>query len=466
MNVLQLIRHRLVAFFILIHVISHVSTGCSDSVEATSFTTRVTDSLLLPYTAHVYNSALSKGYYFLFTYRMKKNAPATVGFQQVLDGNGHTVYFRKAAKATDFKLHPCGLMSFFGDGKCFIMDSTFRIIDSVGCLNGGMTDVHDFLILPNGNYLLIGTEVYVEDLSRLAIFMNKNLPGSKRAFVSYGIVQEINRKKQIVSDWHAKPYFRIEDVEKNYLTDTLYIDVTHFNSIDVDRAGNYIISARYSNEIIKVKKSDGTLLWRLGGNKNQFRFIGDTVPFLGQHDARLLNNGHLLLFDNGYGNDAVQHNVRVLEYELNETKKTATLVWSYTPAQKTVSLANGNARRSDDGKTLVNFGKVKNGTPNITFVMLDTNKEKLFELSYDDTIGSYRTYYYPELPFQLKRPTIRIIEDNGSWLLEAEKGHMSYNWSTGETIPIIRVMHPGTYSVFVPYGDGGFVSSEVVRISR
>ena len=45
-------------------------------------------------------------------------------------------------------------------------------------------------------------------------------------------------------------------------------------------------------------------MWRLGGKKNQFTFIGEheeNAPYytVGQHDVHRLANGNLLYFDNG-----------------------------------------------------------------------------------------------------------------------------------------------------------------------
>lgn len=459
-----------VLFPCIIAVLSATQLMCCGAPEEPPanlrpFTTEINDSLLLPYAVTINDSAKTRGYYFLFTYKMNKNNPLKKGWQQVIDGNGYTVFFRRMEKGSDFKVHPDGRMSYFGGTKFIIMDSQFRIVDSVGTVNGVEIDNHDFLILPNGNYVLIGTESFKMDLGRYNIFMRKNLPGSKKAKVKYGVVQELDKNKKLVHEWHARPYFRMEDASQVYLNDSVNMDITHFNSIDVDEQGNYIISARYSNEIIKVNKSDGTVAWRLGGKNNTFQFINNNAPFLGQHDARLLPNGHLLLFDNGYGEEAEQHNAAALEYELDETAKTARLVWAYGYPEKIISEATGNARRSANGTTLINFGKIKNGTPNVTMLLVNENKQELFKLVFRDTIGSYRGYYYPSLPFHLDRPGVNVTAENGGWKLTATGGYPSYQWSDGTKGQTLQVKKPGTYYVFVPYGEG-FISSEPVTISQ
>lgn len=220
---------------------------------------------LLKYTTTIHNAKQSKGYYFLFTYRMRKTDTPTNGQQMILDGTGHTVYYRLTPKASDFKALRNGMLSFFNNDKFYLMDKTLRIVDSVGCVNGIETDPHDFAILPNGDYLLIGTEGKETDLSDQQIFMQRNLPGSAHAKVKAGVVQQLSPEKKLVYQWNAREYFKLQDASKIYLNDTVNIDITHFNSVAINRKGDFIISARYTNEVIKVSKKTNQLLWRLGG---------------------------------------------------------------------------------------------------------------------------------------------------------------------------------------------------------
>lgn len=425
----------------------------------------IAQNQLLHYTTTIYDSVQSKGYYFLFTFKMaKRDAPGN-GEQLILDGTGHTVFYRLVPKASDFKLHPNGLMSYFGDNKFMIMDSAFRIVDSVGCVNGIETDNHDFVILPNGNYLLIGTKSREADLSMYPIFMKKKLPGSKKAKLKYGIVQELDKNKNLIYQWDSEPFFRIEDADKTYLNDTTTLDVTHFNSVDEDISGNILLSARYSNDIIKVNKSDGTVIWRLGGRYNNFKFVNDSMPFSGQHDARWLSNGHLTLFDNGYGIETVKHNARALEYALDETNMTATLVWSYQNENKIISEATGNMQRLANGNTLVNYGKIANGNPNITFEEVNSKKQKIISVFFADTIGTYRAFHYPVLPFHLKQPQLIFNVGKKQCTLKTANKETAYQWSTGETTREIIITQPGVYYVYVPYGDKGYLSSKTFVVT-
>lgn len=419
---------------------------------------------LLPYKMNIYDHTASKGYYFLFTYRMRKEAATKINQQMIIDGSGHTVYYRLCENASDFKIHSNGVMSYCDKEQFILLDHLFNKIDSVKCINGIETDSHDFQILPNGNYLLIGMESFDEDLSKYPVFMQKNLPGSKKGKVKYGVVQELDKNKKLIWEWRSKNHFKIEDASRIYLNDTTKLDVTHFNSVEMDKAGNIIVSARYFNEVFKINKKDGSLIWRMGGPYNNVKFMNDTIPFLGQHDARMQPNGNLTLFDNGYGD--VKHNVRALEYEINDLDRTAKLVWSYSHNKQIISEATGNMQRLTNGNTLINYGKVAGGSPNITFEEVNTKGETIMQLSFADTIGTYRAFHYPTLPFKLKQPELEVYSKNGVSYLKAKNKYTSYKWSTGETTREIKMDKKGLYYLYVPIGNGGFISSEVKYFDR
>ncbi len=418
---------------------------------------------LLKYKAEVYNAKAAKGYYFLFTYRIRKMDTIPPGQQMIIDGTGHTIFYRITDKASDFKVHKNGLMSYFSSGKFFLMDNQFRVVDSVTCVNGIETDPHDFQILPNGHYLLIGLDSLRADLRKHSVFMRKNLPGSRNALLKTGVIQELDRQKNLVYQWNARPYFKLEDCDRFFLNDTAIVDITHFNSVDKNRKEEILLSARYTHELIKLN-AQREVEWRMGGPYNQFRFLNDTLKFLGQHDARFATGNCVTLFDNGYAQDPFKHNARAIKYKLNERKKTATNIWQYGHEPTIISEATGNAHWQGNGNVLLNYGRVSSASPNVTLEEVSSHKQKVFVLSFQDSVGSYRAFHYRNLPFKLPRPTIVKTTSAGSITLTVMSNAANYRWSTGETSKSIMVKGPGTYYVYVPIGDGGYISSKVIKI--
>jgi len=134
----------------------------------------------------------------------------------------------------------------------------------------------------------------------------------------------------------------------------LIADLDHPNSIDFDLDGGVIVSYRNLNTVVKVDRRTHAFVWVLGGTHNQFTFIGDPLGgFDSQHTARILPNGHLLIFDNGWTHSPQMS--RAVEYALDTVRKTATMVWQYSASPPIFNDFTGSAQRLANGNTVVAF---------------------------------------------------------------------------------------------------------------
>ncbi len=415
-----------------------------------------------PFQAKIFDTT-NAGYYFTCPIKVGPNPTGIRATHTILDHNGHLVYYRRFpanVNSGDFRLQPNGLISFSVQGRFFFMDSTFTVVDSAFCQNGIFQDGHDVQLLPNGHYLLMGFENVPMDLSAYPFF-NGN-PGSPNASVKSGVIQELDADKNVVFEWHCADHYDFADVDPNTLNNPVNVDWTHLNAVEQDADGNLLISVRHFHEITKINRLDGSIMWRLGGKKNQFNFLNDADMFLAQHDCRRIANGNLTLFDNG-GNSLPFHPAAGKEYRLDESAMTAELVWSYVENGNSYSRAMGSTQRLANGNTLINYGIFPDA--NIVFNVVDTAGNKVFELGFDDTLTAYRSYHYASLPWQLKRPKISCYESNGNFFLDAGSGHGSYLWSSGETSQTIQVTAADTFFVYVPRGPG-FISSELFVVGN
>jgi Arylsulfotransferase (ASST) len=131
-------------------------------------------------------------------------------------------------------------------------------------------------------------------------------------------------------------------------------DLDHPNSIDFDLDGGVIVSYRNLSAIVKVNRRTHEFVWQFGGTHNQFTLVGDPLGgFAGQHTARILPNGHLLIFDNGWNHSPQQS--RAVEYDLDTVAKTATMVWQYSANPPIFNDFTGSAQRLENGNTVVAF---------------------------------------------------------------------------------------------------------------
>ena len=257
----------------------------------------------------------------------------------------------------DFKMQPNGRLTFWMNGanKFIEMDSSYARVDSFTTGNGYAPDVHDLQLLPNGHALMLSYDP--EPVS-----MDTVVAGGQWATVVGLIVQELDENKSVVFQWRSWDHFKITDCSVSSLVNLLgtYIDYVHGNSVEQCPDGNLVISCRHMNEITKIDRQTGDVIWRMGLHavNNQFSFPNDSRGWSAQHDARILPNGHLTLFDNG--NDLTPLYSRALEFALDEQSLVATKVWEYQHVPEVSGLFMGNVQRHGDGSTTIGWGGTSN----------------------------------------------------------------------------------------------------------
>jgi hypothetical protein len=300
------------------------------------------------------------------------------------DNSGKPVFHRKTrATCTDFKSQDNGVLTYFDYAaqKFFALDSALRIVDSFWVQKGFSTDEHDLKILPNGNVLLIGNGIRFVDMRQYV------QGGDPNASVIVNVVQEIDRDKNLVFEWKSADHYRITDAGPGVnLLDPSFVHA-HVNSVCVDLDGNLVISARNLDEITKIDRKTGNIIWRMGGKNNQFRFVDDSTGFSAQHSVSILPNGNVLLYDNGlYHQPKIS---RAVEYRVDTLKKTAERVWSYGNSPDISSEIWGNAQRLTNGNTFISWGKSQVAATEVT-----PGGEKVFEMTFPEGVYSYRIFRY------------------------------------------------------------------------
>lgn len=131
-------------------------------------------------------------------------------------------------------------------------------------------------------------------------------------------------------------------------------DFDHPNSLAFDRDGGLVISYRALGSVVKLTPNGSNIAWIFGGSGNQFTLTGDPLGgFGGQHTVRVLPNGHLLMFDNGWTH--VPQHSRAVEYALDPATRTATMVWQYLPEPSVFVPFTGSVQRLSNGNTVVTF---------------------------------------------------------------------------------------------------------------
>jgi hypothetical protein len=240
---------------------------------------------------------------------------------------------------------------------------------------GSIADVHELLLLPNGNYMFGAQVTYNDDASEFGGSPNSEVIGIE--------IQEFTPNGKEVWSWSSRGKIGLEETGRWWdlpiLDDEPY-DVVHWNSVEKD--GRFIlVSMRHTDAVYKVDTRTGKIVWKLGGTPtpDSLEVLGDPLgdyPLGGQHDARVEPDGTVTIFDN---RTALTEPTRAVRYEINENKNTARLVESVTDPDVTASFCCGDARLLDSGDWMIGWG----GNPEAGSAAYDELGNLIFRLTLD-----------------------------------------------------------------------------------
>ncbi len=332
------------------------------SLTETSFS----QELVLPDDFPLYtidqNNDPDPGYLFMFARPQTPNKYP--GYLQILDNQGIPVFYRHIPYQSGlFKIQASGLLSFLRMdsvyNQVYLMDHSFQTVDSVW-MEDFELDSHDFIAMENGHFLMIGRDIRTIDMSGVVE------GGQPDATVKGGVIQELDEDKNVVFEWNSFDHYQLTD-SYNDLTKSS-IDFDHPNSLEVDADGNILLISRSLDEITKIDRQNGDIIWRLGGKNNQFEFADSSHMFSRPHKFRRLANGHYTVFDNGTERDPAY--TRAIEYAIDQENKTIEMVWEFDADKTVFSRSGGSVQRLPSGNTLVCYGgQVSN--PSVTEIHPD-----------------------------------------------------------------------------------------------
>lgn len=289
--------------------------------------------------------------------------PATTNFDAIVDSHGVPIYVHPTV-GTDLDLkrqdgeggggqltvqRPTTTSGRSGDALV-VLDDQYNEVARYETKGLDNTDGHDAILLQDGSRILLASET-----------------NSTTGLVD-AVIQKIDSDDNVEFQWDSSA-FASQSVVTN-------ADYAHVNSIWLTPGGDILASFRHLSSVLLIAGhahdgfAAGDVEWQLGGRNSSFTFPND--PDGGpcaQHDATLLPNGHVLLFDDGSGGVAPNYCVdpanpngppiartrsRVTEYALDTTNHTATLVWKYDPHDR-YAFFMGSARRLTNGNTLIGW---------------------------------------------------------------------------------------------------------------
>lgn len=271
---------------------------------------------------------------------------------------------------------------------------------------------HDWDRMKNGNTLIAHWVPLPNDI---ASKVKGGRPGSERDGVIWDdCLRVITPEGKVEWDW--TPHEHMDFARDIICPLCSRITWIYVNSLFVLPDGNILTSLRYINTIAIIDKDTGELKWRWGPGE-----LGH------QHDATMLDNGNILVFDNGLhrlSSGVDFSHSRVLEVN----PETDEIVWEYrdkTPMSFYASIMAG-AQRLPNGNTLIcdaTKGRIFEVTPEKEIVweffnpFYTTYRSEIFGL----TNLVYRAYRYGPDYEGLEGKT--LDPDKFEWVLQ-EKGKL------------------------------------------
>jgi hypothetical protein len=277
-----------------------------------------------------------------------------------------------------------------------IYDDSYRLVAHVEPGNGMLGDIHEFQITPRNTALM-------------TISRHVRVKGRR---VLEGGFQELDiRTGRVLFEWHSIDHVRLVESYYRLPKDPGRVfDYFHINSVDVDKDGNFIVSARNTHTIYKISRPTGRIIWRLGGKRSNFR-VDPAARFAWQHDARRRPDGALTLFDNSAG-PKVRPQSRGLVLHLDVKRMRASVIRNFVHRPPIVAVDQGNMQRLPNGNYLVGWGHEPR------FTEFGPRGTILFDARFGrGRVDSYRAYRFRWVGHPLRPPSVAVVGRNvyASW---------------------------------------------------
>lgn len=299
------------------------------------------------------------------------------------------------------------------------MDRNYRIVKTVESSGAGASsDMHEFRLTPYSNGTTALMTVYqprMYDLTTNPKFQIKDGMG----WIVEGVFQEIEIDTgRVVFEWrstdHLDPSLTYTfpgrtDTSGNGLTENTPWDYFHINSIDKNRDGDYLISARHMAAIYKLSGVDGSIMWEMGGANPTFHQTN--FNFSSQHHARWVseNETHTIMtfYDNasnGFNRtDKFSHGYVV---SIDHIANTATMIKEYgapEPSGGMLSGSQGNLQILPNGNVHLGWGE----HPYFSEHTADGSPVMYAKVAYRaSNVMIYRSYKFPWVGQPLTKPAL------------------------------------------------------------
>jgi hypothetical protein len=205
-------------------------------------------------------------------------------------------------------------------------------------------------------------------------------------------VQEIDLESgEVVFEWLASDHI---DMAESYRqleppgSATPWFDHFHANGISVDVDGDLLVSGRHTWAVYKIGRRDGSVRWRLGGRRSDFR-LDEDAAFAWQHHVTARPDSSITLFDNRNGPSSSLGESRGIHLDVDLAQREVSLRHEYRHPEALRASSQGSMQLLDDGRAFLGWGSVDR------FSGFDGRGQLRFDGRLGEHDQSYRAFHQP-----------------------------------------------------------------------
>lgn len=312
--------------------------------------------------------------------------------------NNRNIFDFRAANNIDDNYHLSFILqhAFEGPdkGHGYVLDEKYEEEYAVPVTNNlGAFNMHEFRVLDGGKTALATAyrpkEVNLGDLGR---------PHARGWIMTGGFVEMDMATGEVLFEWMSPGHIPISESVKVGPDSPPAArpgwDYVHVNAIDKDEAGNYLLSARFTNAIYYISGQTGEIIWRLGGKNSDFHL---DFKFSRQHHSSFVasNETHVTVSflnnasDEG-SNQEDTSSVLYVQVDMSASPMTAKLVHRYMRPDGGLTRLRGSVQTLPNGNVFAGWserGYHSEHTPDGKVLM-----EAKFA---SGRFNSYRSYKFP-----------------------------------------------------------------------
>ncbi|WP_312354833.1 arylsulfotransferase family protein [Aminipila sp.] len=236
-----------------------------------------------------------------------------------------------------------------------IMDQHYTVIKKIKARKGFTADVHEFIITRKNTALFTAVKQVPADLTPYG--------GPQDGYFDNYSIQEVDLiTGELIFCWsvlaHVDPEESMLPASSAASSNNIW-DCFHVNSVEEGPDNTLLVSMRNMWAIYNIDKTNGEIIWQLGGNQSDF-ILEPCAQFSWQHDARYRGGNRISLFDDaccGSSSSPPEGPARGLILQLDFPTMTAYADRTYYHDPLLYVPSQGNVQKLDNGNEFIGWGQ-------------------------------------------------------------------------------------------------------------